>query len=473
MKKIIINSVAIMLLMVSFTSCNDAIDIEPVDQLTPEITFETVDDLQQGLNGVYGQYGFEADITFNSVFADNCKVGYDNGGQLINLYNWVMTAGTAQSTTLWTTYYSMINGANRILEASDLIDVDPADQAQLANIRGQLYALRAAAHYHLLTYFTTDYSDENALSIIISDEVPIVTDVFPRNTTGEVFDFIESDLELASSLIATSQTDITRATRDFVTGLRARVSLLRGQNGLAMSYAQDLIDAYPLANQSQYFGMFADTDNTEVIMKLARPSSLVSGIWYFTNSAGPFMEASNSLYDSFDPSDIRLQTCINFSTNNAGPSEPENNIHLINKYPGNPSGFISDIKNMRVAEMHLIKAEAQALSGDFEDCAITLKGIRDARLGTSTDLDVYTGVAQAASAVLLERRKELAFEGQRYLDIKRLRNVVGQGIVRAEIDCQNGGNCVLPISDQRFTLPIPQVELNANPGITQNPGYGN
>jgi hypothetical protein len=67
---------------------------------------------------------------------------------------------------------------------------------------------------------------------------------------------------------------------------------------------------------------------------------------------------------------------------------------------------------------------------------------------------------------------ELAFEGHRYLDIKRNKSILG-GISRNDIDCAQGGNCEMAASDFRLTLPIPQVELNANPNITQNPGYGN
>ena len=219
--------------------------------------------------------------------------------------------------------------------------------------------------------------------------------------------------------------------------------------------------------------MFTDTNNDEVIFKAARTSGLVGGLWYFTNSAGPFIEASNSLHDAHDPSDIRLFANINFNTNNGGPSDPANNIHLINKYPGNASPFLSDVKVMRVSEMYLIKAEAQVTANDLGGAAATLKQIRDVRLGSNTALDSYSSQTDAYDAVLKERRLELAFEGHRYLDIKRFKDRLNTGINRDPRDCAAGGNCTMLPSDHRLTLPIPQVELNANPTIVQNPGYGN
>ena len=70
-----------------------------------------------------------------------------------------------------------------------------------------------------------------------------------------------------------------------------------------------------------------------------------------------------------------------------------------------------------------------------------------------------------------ERRKELAFEGHRYLDLKRLKSVTNVGISRDAIDCVGGGSCLLPVNDFRFTLPIPQSEINAQPSLQQNPDY--
>lgn len=459
------------LIFASF-SCEDATDIFPVGNLTSDVTFETLEDLQLGLNGAYSRYSPENDILINSVFTDNCKPGYDNGGQEINFYNWALTAGDGNTTGLWNSNYSLINQCNRVLEAAEVISVDSSQQSELDDLKGQLYTLRAVGHLALASYFTTDYLDSDELSIIISDRVPDVNETLPRNTNAEVYAFIESDLNMASAMLSGNQTDNKYITQDFVTGLKARLALLQN-DASAITHAQSLIDTYTLVNQLGYLSMFTDTNNDEVIFKAARTSGLVGGLWYFTNSAGPFIEASNSLHDAHDPSDIRLFANINFNTNNGGPSDPANNIHLINKYPGNASPFLSDVKVMRVSEMYLIKAEAQVTANDLGGAAATLKQIRDVRLGSNTALDSYSSQTDAYDAVLKERRLELAFEGHRYLDIKRFKDRLNTGINRDPRDCAAGGNCTMLPSDHRLTLPIPQVELNANPTIVQNPGYGN
>ena len=124
--------------------------------------------------------------------------------------------------------------------------------------------------------------------------------------------------------------------------------------------------------------------------------------------------------------------------------------------------------------MYLIKAESQARLSLFGDAAATLKLLRDARSTAGpTVLDTYATVAEAASAVLAERFIELGYEGHRYVDVKRLRNVVNMGFVRDPLDCGGASPCTLPVSDPRFTMPIPQAEIDVNPNISgqQNPGY--
>lgn len=459
----------ITILSITVISCKNAFEIDPDGQLTEETTFINVADLQMGLNGSYANYNPESEVLFNAIFADNCKIGVDNGGQLVPLYNWKLTAGESNTTSIWNSNYFLLNNVNRVLRASEQITPDVAEEDDYNNIIGQLHALRAIAHFTLLSYFSTDYQDMNALSCIISDHVPETSEVFSRNTNGEVYSFIDSELTMAENLISDSFTNKEFITKDFLIGLRARIALTKGDYANAITYANNLIAKYPLANVTQYKQMFNDSDTSEVILNLKRNGYSLAGIFYFTNSAGPMWEVSNSLYQELDVNDVRREVIVNFTAQRGGPSLPADNFILINKYPGPAPAFINNFKAMRVSEMYLIRAESEAQLNQLTDVATTVKMLRDARFGNSTVIENYANKNQAIESVINERRKELAYEGFRYLDLKRTK----MDIARNSIDCADGGSCFLPSSDFKFTLPIPLVELNANSNITQNPGYNN
>src|SRR5690606_18211045 len=90
-------------------------------------------------------------------------------------------------------------------------------------------------------------------------------------------------------------------------------------------------------------------------------------------------------------------------------------------------------------------------------------------------MPTITDAQSAWKAILNERRVELAFEGARYLDMKRIGAKAGsEGFTRYAKDCQINGACNLPVSSYKMTLPIPVGEMNGNAVLTadsQNPGY--
>lgn len=61
--------------MFAFTSCNDALDILPEDSIPAENAFTSVEDLQNGLNAIYGQYNAANAIDYSSNFTDDGRVG--------------------------------------------------------------------------------------------------------------------------------------------------------------------------------------------------------------------------------------------------------------------------------------------------------------------------------------------------------------------------------------------------------------
>ncbi|MGC4040262.1 MAG: RagB/SusD family nutrient uptake outer membrane protein [Flavobacterium sp.] len=178
-------------------------------------------------------------------------------------------------------------------------------------------------------------------------------------------------------------------------------------------------------------------------------------------------------YTTVDPTSV-----INQNYDQPGVDYIGTDVLAIDKYPGRTGVPLrNDIKVFRLSEMYLILAECYAhdgaLNGASNSVASVLKQIRDARnfLGAQP-LPNYADATAAYADIVLERRKELSFEGHRYIDAKRLGAVSGTSISRHITDDSNQTiPLTLPYNDYRMTMPIPRQEMNANGNMTQNPEY--
>jgi len=142
------------------------------------------------------------------------------------------------------------------------------------------------------------------------------------------------------------------------------------------------------------------------------------------------------------------------------------------------NGFNPDFMVCRLSEMYFIRAEAKVAAGDLTGAAADLKIIMDARFATAQPAPVFASAQAAWKGILDERRKELSFEGFRFIDLKRLGTLAGASLDRDPADYASaswnipGANPTnLPLTSYKWALPIPQAELNANGGIQQNTGY--
>ncbi|MDM9631599.1 RagB/SusD family nutrient uptake outer membrane protein [Robiginitalea aurantiaca] len=480
-------------------ACNDAIDIQQPGRLDAEAAFQSVDDLQAGLFGVYDNYDISTDIAFQSIFTDELSIGFDNGGQGLADYGFVLNAGSAASQVFWTNGYDQLNAANRLIEAAENLDPEEiAEDPELYDqVLGEAYALRAWGHFILLSYYSTDYADDSALSVINLDFVPTIDQQLLRNTNGETFELIQADLNRANGLLSDDTANKTRINKDFVTALRARIAAYRENYALAATLSQQLIDKYPLANRAEYEAMFLDESDGEVIFKLERTAndnfdgqgttgSAFAGGWAgarfafvdATLSGSPYFEMGRSLFNIIDPNDVRYDVIVapsslidpDYEVN----QNPATDILVIQKYPGSEGQpLMNDLKIFRSSEMYLIRAEAAVAQGNLGVAAGLIKDIRDARFGEDTTAPSFGSQTEAYAAILDERRVELAYEGHRYLDLKRLGARANQGVLKDPIDCAFNGACTLSADDFRFTLPLPIIEFNGNPGLReqQNPGY--
>ncbi|MBF00989.1 RagB/SusD family nutrient uptake outer membrane protein [Flavobacterium coralii] len=483
---------SLFVLLLGVASCDDATDITQVSELGDDQAFRNVEDLNGGLIGVYAAYSPDGGgansgntLLFNDLFTDNIKKGVDSNNQGFTLFNLVLQPSDPTVTSIYSNRLAVINYANRVLRAWDRIVPGLEDEAEIerANeIKAQLLAFRALAHFEMLQYFSEDYN-ESTLAVAIVDFVPSIEDKLPRNTVGEVFEFINNDLDEAQALMGDTydtwedffSTNIRYYINpDVIKAIRTRVYLYQGNYTEAGNLADELVADYPMSPFAEYAGIFTDDElaGTEVIWSLSRVTgdAAITDLWFFNSpnlTGNPFFEVSDQLVALYDANDVRRSVLVYTS------ELPEYNV--LRKYPGSADGpTINDFKVFRSSEMQLIRAEVAARNGNLDVAADLVRELQQRRLvsGNITPF-TYSSLNQALTDILEERRKELAFEAHRYLDLKRLGSEVNIGIDRAASDCESfsAQNCSLAPNDYKFTLPIPSVEINANPTIQQNQGY--
>ena len=115
----------------------------------------------------------------------------------------------------------------------------------------------------------------------------------------------------------------------------------------------------------------------------------------------------------------------------------------------------NDIPLMRIEEMYLIKAEAEAMSG--QDGKSTLENF----VRTYRDPN-YTCTGDVQEAVYWQKRIELWGEGRIWFDVMRL----GKGIDRRGGVFTAEAVYVIDPNDEILLWRLPQSEIQANPAIT-------
>ena len=304
-------------------------------------------------------------------------------------------------------------------------------------------------------------------------------------------------------------------------------TLATGNDYVEMYHVKDYFDDE--LKQWMNGGSTVQQNNPEIIFRLRRAvnqSYAISDIWY-TNQIGSSgntsFEMGRSLYNEFDKLDptktgqpvydpalkndfdvpyyIYLERSdVRFKTNLFSDSEAKANYKSLSQtaYLANDKLFIgkyreraenrmqADMMVFRFSDILLALAEARAAKGqitgtvavgDYSNVESIIYNIRTARLNPDSGvtepngMPVITNAQSAWKAILNERRMEFAFEGHRYLDVKRIGEKANVGFERDEKDCERNGACELAPRDYKLTLPIPRNEMLSNAKMVQNPGY--
>jgi len=351
-------------------------------------------------------------------------------------------------TNAWSAIYDGIGRVNTVIARVPAVaDLSDAEKNQ---ILGEAYALRAL-HYHNLVKFW------GGVPLVLTPiEDPVTASKLTRATVDAVYAQILSDLDQATTLV-TNTTQRTRVSTLFVSALRARVLLYKGDYQGALNAANAT-----LAGRDTLVVPFASlftadgTPTSEDIFRVAFTPQEYNEIGYYYLAAGRReVQPTTALQAVYETGDIRKTLTV----------IPRNSSNLQGvKYPTTIGG--EDVHVIRLAEVVLIKAEALARLNRLPEAVDELNKVRIRAglpklvLGVTiiSGTNVLDTQAEVIDAIIKERRVELALEGDRWPDLVRT------GMT---------ANFVTPTDGTlELLLPIPAREITVAPGLEQNPGYG-
>jgi starch-binding outer membrane protein, SusD/RagB family len=451
----------------TLSGCSKQLDRQPFDSFSDANAYANMTHIQMGTNEAYGRYGAYAnDMYINALLSDEAKLGKDNAGQGALTYRYQFGADPTTGgdvTAAWRSYYRMLDQVNSVLSFIPKITLAPGEEARRDIVRGQLLGLRAIAHFSLLEMYADRYDPAKP-----GVPIMLVSDVLSRparNTMGEVMAQIEKDLSEAKALLpaatAANFTDTVMNSLN-ITGYQARIALYKRDYPAAIAAATTVINANirPLATGANFTGIWTEANiNQEVLFRIRYATSAAIGSMWTTTGNLFYISPSDKLVAALPTSDVRRGVTIGGSATGG---------FFVNKFYTSPrGGRVVDIKAMRIAEMYLIRAEANARNSTPNLTAATddLNTLRAARI-TGYTPQTFSDATALINAIMEERFKELAFEGFRWFDLKRNNLPVNRLATDANPEWQN-----LPANSPLWTLPIPRYELDSNPNMVQNPGY--
>ncbi|KAA0991759.1 RagB/SusD family nutrient uptake outer membrane protein [Dyadobacter aurulentus] len=458
--------------------------------------YKTAADAEKALIGVYGGIagvGNAPALTIVADFSDDQTYPRGVVGRnTLTLFTYDVNYTTQKSNDrlfespqqIWQSCYGGIEKANWLIAKVPDASMDETRKKQII---GEAYFLRAFYHWLLTKNFgevpvkiAPSYSEEDAS--------------VAKSAKADIYKQIYADLEQAESAGLASFPTVAkgRVSREAAFALHAKAALYNEDYPTAIAKAKEVItsgkhallpnvlDVYRYDNEdaARLENIFAyEVDpispglSHQLVGLCGPPGS--AGPAYARTSYGS-MFAYQSFFDSFNPADKRRQLLDTSYIDKSGKVISQRNITpitpdgvLIKKYmdPVSTVGFIPNIPILRMPDVYLILAEAEARLNGANAAALEAVNVVRKRAGLP---DLKAGITKDAlvEAILQERAWEFFAEGDRWYDLTRtgkFLTVIPKAV-----------NAVYPVRNvtaKNKYFPIPQDELNANSKIEQNPDW--
>lgn len=532
-------ALAVVFLLLTTSACDDFLVRDNPTATTDEKWWNLQSDLNNALNDLYLGVPNGVIVNRNGIFFGNARVhlsgATDETVFRSNYSDWeIFTLGRANSSSTipsdhYKNRYTTIRRASRFLENYKKAFVqDPSLKERYA---AEARALRAWFHMELFTLF-------GPIPVITHPLTPN-EQFIGRNTQEEVIQFIVSELQTAAEQLPVeyAESEAWRLTKGACYSMLMNLYMYLGDYAKAKAEAKKVMDlkVYNLyyatdKNLSNYGSLFlyAGSVNKERVffckegMRQAFQRLGPKGLGGANSTNSPTLAMVNTYetkqgktLQELGPDSLAIYTKNPNYHNNRDPRlsasiltpgetfigrlmDPFNvsSIDLIGQTQSTQTGFwvkkwvdaldisrqnsgFLDFYVIRYAEVLLNYVECLIETGDWQnpEVATYLNMIR-ARAGMpAIDTKTYNTQEKIRALYRRERQVELAFEGQRFYDIKRWK--IGPEVIATTVYGAVDPSTNKPVvveqrvfnPDRDYLWPIPLTEINANRNMVQNPNW--
>ncbi|GAA0540343.1 RagB/SusD family nutrient uptake outer membrane protein [Chitinophaga japonensis] len=466
------------------------LDGVPEGTYTTDNFYRTEEDAISAVNAVYS--GMTSPYLYNQFMeviqsqgTDDCEWGYGRNTRNTDknvLDKFTYDAGTNLFFQFWSTSYQVINRANAAIDniaAMTSINDDKKQQYQ-----GEAKFVRALMYFNLVRLF-------GGVPLQLSATTSLKDLAIKRAGAEEVYAQIIADLQFCGEHLplSNSAANAGRATKGGAMALLVKVFLTRRNYPQAVEEARKVmaLGSYSLWPAYREVFEIANENRTESIFEV----QFISGSGNIGSSyAGYYRPAfdkrpgfggfgdnpvTENHYKAYPPGDLRRDINVIQYSYTSDPKAPTTikYPYYVAKYKDPAAIGVDDGGNnyiiLRYADVLLMFAEALYLSDPGNAEALeAFNQVRRRAYGLPVNApsahDLAPGLSAAAfqDSLLLERRLEFAFEGQRRFDLLRT------GKLQEAMQAQDAS---ITVRDQDTLFPIPTQEMDANPLLEQNPGY--
>ncbi|HZY81712.1 MAG TPA: RagB/SusD family nutrient uptake outer membrane protein [Cyclobacteriaceae bacterium] len=514
----------IVLVGLILASCQDLLETVPNDRISTDIFWKTEKDATLGANAVYTHMIENAShyVSWDGM----TDIGYTHLPQSPESFI-LQGQFDALNSRVYSDYVSLYSGvraANVFLLNVD--NVQTTNTALINRLKGEVRTLRAYFYSRLAMLF-------GDVPLFTADLNLAESRAITRTPVAQVWDFVSTEFQEAAALLPNTQTEKGRVTKGTALALKARAMLHAGRYQAAVDAASAVmgLNVYKLYPTYKTLFTTAAENNSEIIFDvqyikstqsndmfsvLAQQSLSSKSLYVPTKQMVDAYEMKNGLAitdpaSGFNPNNpyANRDPRLGYSVFLPGDMLPNNKVFNPNPnsttgdavgstFTVSPTGFnlekyvnAEDLTTptntginlilMRYAEVLLIYAEAKielnAIDASVYDAINQIRQRPDVLMPAIT-----TGKTQEQLRAIVrhERVVELAFEGQRFFDIRRWRiaeNVM-PGKVYGMTYVDGGTLKTVEVtgwqnywSNKNYLWPIPQVERDLNDNLGQNPEW--